>query len=284
MREKIVPPDERSKRGVGEGTTVPAAARSMALFEVFARERRELTKSELARLMDLPESSCSDLLNTLYDLGYVSRTAASKRYYPTGRLLHAATLISENDPLGLFGNEAASLLGQKVDETCTFGIVDAARTKLLSVYEGAHRLRYVVNVGDRVSLHGTAVGKALLGALPPDERGRVLRLQPLRRLTEATTINVAKLEKEIEEDRTRGWYQAREEGAPGVWSIAISGLVGTMPVGLSMIGPADRMRANEKRYVEAILEVRATLFDRDGSNGSDPMAVRRPRGRPRRNP
>src|ERR1700761_1705070 len=30
-------------------TTVPAAARTMALFEAFAREKRELTKSELAR-------------------------------------------------------------------------------------------------------------------------------------------------------------------------------------------------------------------------------------------
>jgi DNA-binding IclR family transcriptional regulator len=283
MRKKIGSTDERLKRGAGEGTTVPAAARSMALFEVFARERRELTKSELARLMDLPESSCSDLLNTLYDLGYVSRTAASKRYYPTGRLLNAATLITENDPLGLFGNEAASLLGQKVDETCTFGIVDGANAKLLSVYEGTHRLRYVVNAGDRVSLHGTALGKAMLGALPAQERAGVLRLQPLRRLTESTTTEVAKLEKEIEKSRARGWYQAREESAADVWSIAISGLVGTTPVGLSMVGPADRMRDNEQRYVDAILEVRATLFERD-RNGHLDQAAPRPRGRPRRNP
>ena len=50
------------------GAVVPAAARTMALFEIFAREKRELSKSEVARLLDLPESSTSDLLNTLFDL------------------------------------------------------------------------------------------------------------------------------------------------------------------------------------------------------------------------
>ena len=47
-------------------TLVPAAARTMTLLEVFAREKRELSNSDLARLMDLPESSCSDLLHTLH--------------------------------------------------------------------------------------------------------------------------------------------------------------------------------------------------------------------------
>ena len=282
MPKKIAPPDEASKRSTGRGTTVPAAARSMALFEVFARERRELTKSELARLLDLPESSCSDLLNTLYDLGYVSRTATTRRFYPTGRLLSVATLVSENDPLGIFGIEAASLLSQKVNETCTFGVIENAKAKVLSVYEGTHRLRYVVNVGDRVSLHGTSLGKALLGELSAKERGRVLRLQPLSRLTDSTTTDIAELEREIERDHARGWYQAREEGASGVWSIAIAGMVGSEPVGLSMIGPADRMQENEKQYVDALMEVRTLLFDRDAANKSDEPGARRPRGRPRR--
>jgi DNA-binding IclR family transcriptional regulator len=252
----------------------------MALFEVFARERRELTKSELARLLDLPESSCSDLLNTLYDLGYVTRTVETKRYYPTGRLLNAASAISENDPLSLFGAEATALLSGKVNETCSFGVLDGDRVKILAVYEGTHRLRYVVNVGDRVSVHGTALGKALLGALPREERARVLRLQPLRRLTEATQTDVSKLEKQIEQNQKRGWHRSQSEGAPGLWSIAFSDLVGTTNVGLTMIGPADRMQANHEKFVAALLEVKKALFSGAAASAND--VARRPRGRPRR--
>jgi DNA-binding IclR family transcriptional regulator len=262
-------------------TSVPAAARAMSLFEVFARERRELTKSELARLLNLPESSCSDLLSTLYDIGYITRSVESKRYYPTGRLLNSAKAISENDPLTLFGAEATSLLSKKVDETCTFGVLDGERVKMVSVYEGTQRLRYVVNIGDRVSLHGTAVGKALLGALPPTERGRLLRLQPLRRLTPDTTTNPADLEREIERDQKQGWFTSKGEGAPGVWSLAISGFLGTTPVGLSMIGPSDRMLANKDKFVKSILEIKEVLFERSGGTPAED-APRRGRGRPRR--
>jgi DNA-binding IclR family transcriptional regulator len=265
--------------GIG---SVPAAARTMALFEVFARERRELTKSELARLLDLPESSCSDLLNTLYDLGYVTRTVETKRYYPTGRLLNAATAISENDPLSLFGAEATALLSRKVNETCSFGVLDGEKVKILSVYEGTHRLRYVVNIGDRVSIHGTALGKALLGGLPPAERARVLRLQPLRRLTEKTKTDVAELEKEIEQNQKRGWHRSQGEGAPGVWSLAVSDYVGTTQVGLTMIGPSDRMQANHETFVEALLSVRKTLFSSESAAMGEQNAPRRGRGRPRR--
>ena len=71
-------------------TLVPAAARTMALLELFAREKRELSNSDLARLMDLPESSFSDLLHTLHELGYLLRTARSRCFYPTARLLAVA--------------------------------------------------------------------------------------------------------------------------------------------------------------------------------------------------
>lgn len=239
---------------------MPAAARTMALFEVFAREQRELTKSELARLLDLPESSCSDLLNTLYQLGYVSRSVETRRYYPTGRLVATAGAIAANDPLSLFGQEATALLGQMVGETCIFGMLDGDRVKIMSVWQGSHRLRYVVEIGDRVSLHGTAVGKALLGALHADERGRILRLQPLRRLTPDTITNVQTLEAEIVACAKRV-YRSRGEGAPGVWSLAISGYIGERAVGLSMIGPADRVGADEERFVAALEKARLALFD-----------------------
>jgi DNA-binding IclR family transcriptional regulator len=234
----------------------------MALFEVFARERRELTKSELARLLDLPESSCSDLLNTLFELGYVMRTVESKRYYPTTRLMQAASAISESDSLSGFGAEATRLLSRKVNETCSFGVLDGARVKILAVHEGSHRLRYVVNVGDRVSLHGTAIGKALLSKLTVQERSRQLRLEPLRRLTDETTVDVAKLEKEIAQGQARGWQRSRGEGAPGVWSLGIADVVGPTLVGLSMIGPSDRMQANHEAYLDSLLTIGKTVFER----------------------
>ena len=57
----------------------------MSLLEVFARERRELSNSDLARLMDLPESSCSDLLDGTWETPVPD--AAAPREGATPRVL-----------------------------------------------------------------------------------------------------------------------------------------------------------------------------------------------------
>lgn len=252
----------RSRGGpvAASGTTVPAAARAMALFEIFARERRELTKSEVARLLDLPESSSSDLLNTLHELGYVSRTATTRRFYPTGRLLAMASAIGENDVFTAFGIEATGLLAQRAGETSCCAVLAGHQIKVVAVSEGRHRLRYVLNTGDTFSIHGTSIGKALLGGLDDVDMGRTIRLKPLPRLTEHTKVDPRELETEVREHRELGWYEAIDEGTTGVSSFATSGRLGDEVVGLSLIGPTGRVRSNRDKLRAIILEVRDEVF------------------------
>lgn len=249
--------------------TVPAAARTMALFEAFAREKRELSKSELARLLDLPESSCSDLLNTLLAIGYVARTTTSRRYYPTARLMAAASAIAQNDPLGAFSTEAAALLSERSGETSTVGVLDDGAAKVLAVNEGAHRLRYVVTPGHRASLHATSLGKALLGALDDAEVARLLRLRPLKSFSPQTVTNPRDLEDELAVSRSRDWYQAIEEGGEGISSLAVSADFGFGPVALSLIGPTERIASNQQDYVAVLKSVKDSFLNgaRDGGGG-----------------
>ena len=78
---------------------IPTAQRVLQVFEVYARERRPLTNSEMARMLDLADSSCSDLLYTLRQAGYLLRTPKSRYFHPTGRLLDVAQGIAAADPL-----------------------------------------------------------------------------------------------------------------------------------------------------------------------------------------
>ncbi|WP_129778401.1 IclR family transcriptional regulator [Peristeroidobacter soli] len=254
----------------GGTTTVPAAARTLAVFEVFAREKRELLKSELARLLDLPESSCSDLLNTLHELGYVSRTVSTKRFYPTGRLIEIAKSIAEYDEVLMIGTEATALLSGQSSETCFFGEIDDTEVRIVAVSEGSHRLRYVVLPGDRVSIHATAIGKALLGGLDDEERDRVLRLKPLRALTEATKTSPEQLEKEIKAHQKLGYYQAVGEGRQGVSSFAVHGWIGPRLVGLAMVGPSDRFVSNKNAYLKQLKEAQQMVFEGKGLSAQSP--------------
>jgi DNA-binding IclR family transcriptional regulator len=255
------PRPPRTGPAEANGTAVPGAARAMVLFEIFSRERRELTKSEVARLLDLPESSTSDLLNTLHDLGYVGRTVSTKRFYPTGRLLATASAIAENDGLAAFGLEATGLLADRSGETSACAVLSGDVIKVVAVSQGKHRLRYVINVGDTFTIHATSIGKALLGGLSDSEMHRILRLKPLRANTPNTKTDPRELEKEVLEHRDLGWYSSVDEGTIGVSSLAASGRLGDQVLALGLIGPTPRITSNADEFRKILRQVCDTVFE-----------------------
>ena len=241
-------------------TIVPAAARTMTLLEVFAREKRELSNSDLARLMDLPESSCSDLLHTLHELGYLLRTARSRRFYPTARLLTVAQEISASDPLYAVGAEACELLRDRTGETGLCGRLENGVVKVIALSEGRHALRYMQHVGDKLALHVSALGKAILAIGTPEEAARQLRLKPLRVLASGTLTDLAALEAQVERAREQGWIWVENEGSEGLAAVAVAGQIGGETLALSVAGLTDRMRDQRERCLEALQEVKAIVF------------------------
>ena len=241
-------------------TIVPAAARTMTLLEVFAREKRELSNSDLSRLMDLPESSCSDLLHTLHEMGYLLRTARSRRFYPTARLLSVAKEISASDPLYAVGAEACELLRDRTGETGLCGRLENGVVKVIALSEGRHALRYMQHVGDKLALHVSALGKAILAIGTPEEAARQLRLKPLRVLASGTLTDLAALEAQVERAREQGWIWVENEGSEGLSAVAVAGQIGGETVALSVAGLTHRMRDQRARCLEALQEVKAIVF------------------------
>lgn len=241
-------------------TIVPAAARTMTLLEVFAREKRELSNSDLARLMDLPESSCSDLLHTLHEMGYLLRTARSRRFYPTARLLMVAKEISASDPLYAVGAEACELLRDRTGETGLCGRLENGVVKVIALSEGRHALRYMQHVGDKLALHVSALGKAILAVGTPEEAARQLRLKPLRVLASGTLTDLAALEAQVERAREQGWIWVENEGSEGLSAVAVAGQIGGETLALSVAGLTHRMRDQRERCLEALQEVKAIVF------------------------
>lgn len=258
-------------------TIVPAATRTMLLLEVFARERRELSNSDLARLMDLPESSCSDLLFTLHEMGYLLRTARSKRFYPTARLLDIAKEISASDPLFAVATEACELLRDKTGETGLCGHVVSGVVHVLAFAEGTHPLRYVSNVGNKIALHVSALGKAELALGTPEEAARQLRLKTMKQIAPGTITDLAVLEAQIAQAKAQGWSWVENEGFDGLSAMAVAGYVGDQPLAISVAGPTQRLQVNKDACLQALKEVQSLVFHpRDGS--ATPRAIGGRRG------
>ena len=240
-------------------TLIPAASRTMAVFEVFAREQRDLSNSDVARLLSLADSSCSDLLHTLHSLGYLMRTSRTRRFYPTGRLLETARRIAESDPLTALAQEAVDQLAERTNESAFFGVLEPMAVKVAAAAASRLPLRYILDVGERVALHASALGKSMLGLLPEDEARA--RLDAIRRpaVTPHTVVDVDRLLYQLQRGRQLGWYEAHDEGTPGVTALAVSLWMGGQPVGLSLAGPVDRIEKNRETYLSALHEVSQAL-------------------------
>jgi DNA-binding IclR family transcriptional regulator len=239
---------------------VPAAQRALQVFEVFAREGRPLTNSELARELDLADSSCSDLLWTLREAGYLLRTPKSRFFYPTSRLAALTERIAATDPTQAFANEALELLTKRTGESSLCGQLDGTNIKIFACQESSRALRYVLQAGTIIGVHATALGKAILGAMPEGERNAFIETLPMERVTAATLVDRAALRREVEEGVSRGWYLARDEGGEGVSAIGIAGPVGGRLTALSVVGPTQRVEKNMAAYVDVMLEARRDFF------------------------
>ena len=244
---------------------VPAAARTMLLFEAFARERRELSNAEIAKLLELPETSCVDLLHTLQEAGYLMRTARSRRFYPTPKLSALANAIASNDPVATAGREAVELLGELTGESTLCGVLGDHHVEVLGIREGRHALRFITTAGTRIGLHTTALGHALLSELDPAEAAERLKRRPLKALTPHTITDPATLQRALEATRERGYAWVDGDGAEGVAAMAVAGRIGDQLLGLSITGPTERLRKSRADYETALMKVKVQVFGDGGA-------------------
>lgn len=240
---------------------VPAATRTMTLFEVFAREKRPLSNSELARLLQLPESSCSDLVSTLLGCGYLMKTAKSRRLYPTSRLLTVAQDISVNDSVLASVREACELLRDQTGESVLCGRLEDGVVHVIAVSEGRHSLRYAAGSGDRLSLHVSALGKAILSLGSDEEARRQLAIKPLKKLASGTLTDPEQLVAQIQAFRQQGWASVENEGGEDLAALAVAGSIGSETFAISIAGPVGRLRLERDSYVRSLIAIGDQLFN-----------------------
>lgn len=240
---------------------IPTAQRVLQVFEVYARERRPLTNSEMARFLDLADSSCSDLLYTLRQAGYLLRTPKSRYFHPTGRLLDVAQGIAAADPLQSFASEALEILTRQSGESSMCALLDGNMVKIYASQESPRALRYVLQPGTTFELHITALGKALLGEMDAAERNAMIDTLSFQSFTDSSITSPAALRAQIEAQREKKYFMTRDEGNEGVSAIGIAGRVGGQMTALSIVGPTHRMDANLEKYIQIILDARAEFFE-----------------------
>ena len=238
---------------------VKTAARTLEIFEVFAREQEPLSLAMLARALDAPPSSCLYILRTLMRLGYVYGGGARRAFYPTRKLLDVASAIVANDSLLERLTPALTALRDETRETIILGKMQAERVVYLLVCEGSQTIRYAARAGDLKPLYSSAIGKALLADLAAGEADKVLKRLTLDRVTANTMTDLVGLKADLRATAQRGYSVSRGENVSDVMAIAKTIAVDGDTYAIGIAGPLERIQAGIDVQSERLIRACARL-------------------------
>jgi DNA-binding IclR family transcriptional regulator len=224
--------------------TVKTAFRVIEIVELFAREKQPLALSEMARLLDMPVSSCLGLIRTLEEQGYMYETGRRQGYYPTGRLLAMAQVIAAHDPVLDRVKATLEELRDAARETVVFAkFRDAGLVVYLEVLSAPQSIRYTAESGETRPAYANSLGRALLSTLDAEARRKVLDGMTLAPLTDATLTTADAIEAELQRSAARGWYGNLGESIPDLIGLAWPLRIGGEAYAISVAGPRYRMEA-----------------------------------------
>jgi IclR family transcriptional regulator, acetate operon repressor len=235
-----------------EKSSQGAHARTLDIFEIFGAAQQPLSLSEIARTIKVPVSSCHLLLRTLLDCGYLYSLGRRKLYYPTRRLYDVARSIAAHDALIEGLRPALTNLRDRSGETVILGKRQGDAVLYLEVLESAKTVRYTARAGEYKPLHSSAIGKALLAALAPEELDDWLDSHALERVTPNTLATPAQLKANLQQGRKRGYYVTRGENVIDVMAVAAGLALDNEALGIAIAGPLHRMESALARHAELL--------------------------------
>jgi IclR family acetate operon transcriptional repressor len=226
----------------------------------------ELAISELADRSGLPLPTIHRLIRTLIASGYVIQQP-SRRYALGPRLIGLGETASRM--LGAWARPQLADLVETVGETANMAILDGDRAVYIAQVPSKHSMRMFTEVGRRVDLHCTGVGKALLAQLPPATALEIVRQTGMPARTERSITDPGELMKALAEVRERGYVIDDGEQEIGVRCVAVP-VTGTPSLtSISVSGPETRLTPEVVEHVVPhLLEAAAGLSRRFGQSNT----------------
>ncbi len=235
--EGQVPPES----GRAEGTA--ALDKALDVLDAVGTSPHGLSQSELGERLALPRTTLYRLLGTLVSRDLLRRDPMRRVYCLGMRCFdYARKAYSMPDLVAAAGIELRSLRDM-TGETTYLATLDGLEVVSLERCDGAHSVRSHSEPGSRKPLHCTSQGKAILSALPAEQRDAIVKDLTLAPVTPRSITDRRRLQAELRLTANRGWSIDDEEIALGVrcCGAAIVDAQGHVRGAISVAGPAFRL-------------------------------------------
>ncbi len=246
---------------------VAVLQKALDILEVLA-DRSDLGLSELSERAEVSKASTYRVLSTLESRGFVIKDADTRKYAPGVQLIALSCAVVARLDMVKIARPLMEELQAHFDETVNLGILADGQVLYVEILESAQGLRMSSQVGARDALHSTALGKAILSAMPASEARELLISYRRLAATPRTIVGLEALLDELAVVAERGYSIDDEENEVGARCIGvpIHDLSGRAIGALSVSGPTARIPTEMVGTIgERLQEAVATIEERMGS-------------------
>jgi len=198
-----------------------ALAKGLRLLVALGNHPDGAGVSELASEVELPVSSTHRLLTGMIPQGFVAFDPERRQYFLGLRTFELGQRVASARKLSEVALPAMQRVTQATGEPTLLAVLAEDEMLYVERVEGKHLAQIRGSAGERGSLPGTALGKALLAFLPEEEREALIENLPLPKLGPNSITNRGALRAELDRTRERGYAVNDEELEAGVRAIGV---------------------------------------------------------------
>lgn len=265
-----------AERGSGGGG-VQSLTRALTVLNALARHDDGMTLTEVSRSVDLAPSTAHRLLTTLQQERFVHFDGETSRWLVGVQAFIVGNGFHQARDIGAVARPFLRRLVEETGETANLAVEDEGMAVYLGQVESRQLMRAIAKPGGRVFMHSSALGKALLAAMPGAEVTRILRERGLPAFTPRTIGQPARLLRHLDEVRAQGFGVDDQEYALGLRCIAAAVFDphGQPAAAVSVSGPT--VRVTSERVPELGACLRRVAAEITAELGGRPAVVARGR-------
>ncbi len=238
--------------------SVEAIGTTMSIVEALV-ETGGAGVTELSERLEVPKSTIFVHLNTLNNYNLVVNENGNYRL--SYQVVKFGQQLLWDDPLYEEGHEETQDLADQTGLLANLLCEEDGKGVYLCSISGSESVNLQAVPGNRVPLHATGLGRAILSHLPEERVDEIINRYGLTAKTPNTITDREELFDELATIHDQGIAIDDEEYLPGVKCIAAPILAHSNVVGaISVSGPVSQIQRRQKELEELVIE-RANVIE-----------------------
>jgi IclR family pca regulon transcriptional regulator len=208
-----------AKRGKEDHEFVQSFVRGLDVIRSFSRARPRMTLSEVAEGTRMTRAAARRFLLTLVKENYAQTDGKYFELRPKVLDLGFAYLASMT--LWDIAEPIMRSVVEKTQESCSMAVLDDLEIVYVARVPTNRVMTIGLNVGSRLPVYCTSMGRVLLASLPEEALAKQLSKITPQKLTPQTITSKVKLRDELRDVARQGWSLVDQELEAGLRSLAV---------------------------------------------------------------